>query len=248
MARVGNKYLTYEELVRRLPDSGLDPELSQNEVKSIISAWIKKEVLFQKAINYHFDRDPNIKSRVEDFYRDLVVDAYIKYYLQTNVVVSEDEIKEFYLRNKNSYTRKSEEARITHVVVQDFNDAMGIKYALSSHNKTELDKYLLKYNFETKTIRRGEALSELDRTIFETPPRSILGPIATNYGYHIVEVLARYPAGSLKSIDEVRDEIYRQITQIKIRDNYDQLVSILLRDADYEIREDQISNFMSKRK
>lgn len=246
LARVGRSFLTKEDLAKMLPDAGLNPNISKNNVNSVVSSWVKKEVLFQQARSYHFDRDENIRARVNDFYRDLVIDAFIKYYLQTNVAISEDEIRNYYLQNKNSFIRDREEARVTHVIVQDFNDAMAIKTALASHNKAELDKFLQKYNFETKTVRRGESLSELDRTIFETSPRNILGPIATNYGYHIVEVLARFPVGSVRSLDEVRDDIYQKITQMKIQANYDRLLDSLLKDADYEIRDDNITNFLSK--
>jgi hypothetical protein len=248
IARVGNEYLTAEELLQKLPESSTMSPLSKNYVNSFVSAWVKKEVLFQQAKAMHFDRDPLIKARVEEYYRDLVIDAYVKYYFQTNITISEEEIRDYYLKNKNSFLRTREAVQITHVLVQDFNDAMAIKAALANHNKEQLDKYLSKYRFETKSVQRGESLSELDRTIFETPPRTILGPIATNYGYHIVEVLERYPLGSMKTLDEVRDEIYQILTQIKIREYYDQLITNQLKDADFEIKDDNLTNIMSKPK
>ena len=247
IARVGPAYLTREKLSQMLPDEGLSNKLSKNYINSVVSAWVTREILFQKAKQYHFEREENIKAKVADFYRDLTIDAFTRYYLQTNVTISESEIRDYYLKNKNSFIRDRDEAKITHVLVQDFNDAMAVKTALQNRKKGELDALIKKYNFESKIIRRGESLGEIDQNVFEAGLRVLIGPIASSYGYHIIEVLERYQAGSLRSIDMVRDEIMQTLTQVKIQKNYNQLVDSLVNNADFEIRDENIANFLSSR-
>ncbi|MEM2144069.1 MAG: peptidyl-prolyl cis-trans isomerase [Candidatus Jordarchaeaceae archaeon] len=247
IARVGKKYLEKEELARLLPESGVSPNLTKDDVNSVVNNWIIKEILYQKALEYHFDRDPNIKSRVENYYKDLVIDAFVRYYFQSNINISEEEIQNYYQKNRQSFTRDKEEAKITHVVVQSFPDAMTIKKALINRDQAVLDTFLLKYKFETKIVRRGDAITELDKTIFETPPKNVLGPVATNYGYHIIEIIDRYPTGSLRTLDEVRDEIYQKLFQTKLKENYDLLIKEVMKDADFEIKEESINNFLSRR-
>lgn len=245
IARVGNVYLTDEELTRMLPDGGMTKNIDKNYINSIVSTWVNKEILYQKARQYHFDREEGVRAKVADFYRDLTIDSYVRYFLQTNVTVSEDEIRDYYLKNKNSFTRDREEAKVVHVLVQDFNDALAIKSAMTTRNKNALDAFYSQYKFETSIIKRGESLGEIDQNIFETSPRSIIGPIASNYGFHIVEVLARYAVGTTRTIDEVRDEICQMLTQKKIQDQYDALVDSLIQNANYEIKDENISNFLS---
>lgn len=245
IARVGNAYLTNEDLTRMLPDGGLSKDIDKNYLNSVVSNWINKEILYQKARQYHFDREEGVQARVADYYRDLTIDSYVRFFLQTNVTISEDEIRDYYLKNKKSFIRDREEAKIVHVLVEDFNDALAIKSAITSRNKNALDAFYSKYKFETSVVKRGESLEEIDRNIFETSPRSIIGPIASNYGFHIVEVLARYPIGSTRTIDEVRDEIYQILTQKKIQDRYNALVDSLVQSANYEIKDENISNFLN---
>jgi len=243
LARVNDNYLTRDELLKILPDPDNPKFTDRDYIKSIISSWIENEIIYQQAKKYHFDRDESTLFKVKTYEKKLVIDSYIHYLMQSNVTLTENEIRDYYFKNRSSFTRKFDEATVSHVVVNDFEEANRIKSILESKKRSELDKLLQKYNFETKTIIHGGAIKEIDRTIFETTPRRILGPIPTDYGYHIIEVLSRYRAGSVRSIDEVRDEILQQITQSKIQESYTALIDSLLFSTDIEIRDENILNW-----
>jgi parvulin-like peptidyl-prolyl isomerase len=243
LARVNDTYLTKDDLLKILPDPDNTKFADKDYIKSIISSWIENEIIYQRAKKYHFDRDESILYKVKKYEKELIIDSYIRYLMQSNVTVTENEIRDYYFKNRSSFTREFDEATVSHVVVNDFDEANRIKSVLESKKRSELDRLFQKHNFETKTISHGGAIKEIDRTIFETTPRRILGPIPTDYGYHIIEVLSRYRAGSVRSIDEVRDEILQQITQSKIQERYTALIDSLISSTDIEIRDENISNW-----
>ncbi len=243
LARVNDTYLTKDELLKILPDPDNPKFTDKDYIKSIISSWIESEIVYQRAKKYHFDRDEAVLNKVKNYEKKMIIDSYLHYLVQSNVTVSENEIRDYYFKNRISFTREFDEATVSHVVVNDFEEANHIKSILESKKRSELDKLFQKYNFETKTISHGSAIKEIDKTIFETTPRRILGPIPTDYGYHIIEVLSRYRAGSVRSIDEVRDEILQQITQSKIQESYTAIIDSLLSSTDIEIREENLSNW-----
>lgn len=242
IARVNDVYLDSDYLQKMYPDT--DGEFSSNDdyIKSIVSSWVKNEILYQQAKKHHFDKDESIQYKVQNYKKQLIIDSYVHYLLQTSIQVSEDEIRNFYIKNRRSFLRDVDEAKVSHLIIEDFDEANRIKNILRSRNRRDIDQLFNKYSFETKVVRRGESIKEIDKTIFESPPRNVLGPIPTDYGYHIIEVISRSKAGTIRSIDDVRNEILQKLTQSKIQEFYNSYIDSLFSITDYDIKSENISN------
>ena len=246
IARVGKAELTETELRSILSDSYENRIMNQDYLNSLVTSWTKKEILFQKARDFHFHEDPAIKFKVADFYRDLTINAYIKYHIQTNVSFTEEEIRDYYQKNRRSFIRDTDEAKVSHVIINDLDEAERVLSILRSRNSSDRESLFSQYAFETKIIRKNESLKEINNTVFNTRPRTLLGPIPSDYGYHIIEVLDRYEPGTVRPYDEVRDEIIDRITQHKIQEYYTVLVDSLIDHSDYEINENKLSKLSSE--
>ncbi|MDD5764861.1 MAG: peptidyl-prolyl cis-trans isomerase [Candidatus Marinimicrobia bacterium] len=247
IARVGKSILTQKDLEKMMPETRENLPVSDDLVDAVVSNWVRKEMLYQKAKEYHFDRDEYLRIKVDNYLRDLTIDSYVRYILQNNLKIAETEIDDYYAGNKNSFVRDKDEAKISHAVVKNFDEALKIKSTLLARNSDELDKLFKKYPFETKVVRRGESLAELDKIIFTAGvPNQVYGPIASDYGFHIVEILAIYKAGSIRPEEEVRDEIIQRLTEQKIQEEYNQHVDSLLLKVNYEINQKNISKFLGK--
>ncbi|HCK99007.1 MAG TPA: hypothetical protein DHW42_02715 [Candidatus Marinimicrobia bacterium] len=243
IARVNDTYLTKEDLAKMLPNIDNSKFTDVEQLKSIISSWVKNEILYQNAKKYHFDKNESISYKVNNYKKSLIVDSYIQFLLQSNVTVSDTEIRDYYINNRKSFMRNTDEAKVTHVVLADFEEANKIKYILLSRNAREIDKLFSKYIFETKTVRKGESLKEIDKNIFESRPRNIIGPIPSDYGYHVIEVLSRFKKGSVRQIDDVRDEILQRITQTKIQFYHNNLLDSLLLSTNFDIKQENITDW-----
>lgn len=229
IAKVENSFLTSEDI----PEFNLK---TPQYLKNYVSNWIVDEVLYKEAVKYHFDRDEAIEKKVQDYRKQLAIDEFIKFFVNSKVKISDEEIRNYYLSHRKLFTRHSDEAKVVHIVVKDFKEAKRIKAIFLSNNISELEKLHRKYRFETKIITKGQPIGELDKTIFETPVRRVLGPIATDYGYHVIKILETKRKGTVKPLDEVRDEIIHRLTQIKIQKAYEALVDSLLSKYKYEIK------------
>jgi len=222
----------------------LEQDINSKYLYSLVSSWVKKEILYQKAKQMHFDTDEIIQLKTDDYFKDLVVDSFIKYHFQSNVSIDEAEIRNFYLKNKKSFIRIKDEAKVSHVIINDYNEAKKILSVLKSHNQAEKSEIFTKYKFETKNIKRGESIEQIGKTIFEMTPHNIVGPIVSPYGYHIVQIHKRYKKGSLRPIDEVRDEIFHILAQNKMQQNYISLVDSMMETTDYDMRKDKINKIL----
>jgi len=88
IARVNNTYLTKSNLLQMLPDIDNSKFVDEDFVKSVISSWVKNEIIFQHAEKYHFDRDESIAYKVQSYKKEIIIDSYIHYLLQSNISVS----------------------------------------------------------------------------------------------------------------------------------------------------------------
>ena len=242
IARVNDVYLTTNYIRNIYPDMDSDNFASDDYLKSITSSWVKNEILYQQAERYHFDKEESIQYKIENYKKQLIIDSYVHFLLQTNIDVSENEIRNFYFQNRSSFLRDVDEAKVSHLILENFDESNRIKNVLRSRNRREIDQLFNNYNFETKVVRRGESIKELDKTIFESPQRTVLGPIPSDYGYHIIDVLSRSKAGSIRSIDDVRNEILQKLTQSKIQDYYNAYIDSLFSITDYEIKTENMHN------
>ena len=242
IARVNDVYLTTNYIRNIYLDMDSDNFASDDYLKSITSIWVKNEILYQQAERYHFDKEESIQYKIENYKKQLIIDSYVHFLLQTNIDVSENEIRNFYFQNRSSFLRDVDEAKVSHLILENFDESNRIKNVLRSRNRREIDQLFNNYNFETKVVRRGESIKELDKTIFESPQRTVLGPIPSDYGYHIIDVLSRSKAGSIRSIDDVRNEILQKLTQSKIQDYYNAYIDSLFSITDYEIKIENMHN------
>jgi preprotein translocase subunit SecA len=241
LARVGDSYLTREMAMHLFPDFEQLAPPYPKQIQIMINRWVQREVLFQEAQKYHFQKDAEIRRKVDQYDKDLTIDALLKYIFETQLIISERDVEDYYNSYREGFKRNLNEARIIHVVVEDLDVARRIKNALASNNQEALDQFLGQYPFETKIVFQGQAIQEIDKNIFENRNQTVIGPIASDFGYHTIKVLDRYRAGSVRSLNEVRDEIIQRLTQQKIEAGYYQLLDSLLLTADIEIQPNTMS-------
>jgi len=61
---------------------------------------------------------------------------------------------------------------------------------------------------------RGQMVPEFENVAFELKPGEIRGPVKTSYGYHVIKLLAKTPAGT-RTLEEVRPSLAGDLTERK---------------------------------
>jgi parvulin-like peptidyl-prolyl isomerase len=109
------------------------------------------------------------------------------------------------------FRHKNDGARIMHFFTSTDTIASFIFDTLNITDESIDRKELLaNYQVDVSTVEKGSLVDELDNALFSsTRSRNVIGPIQTEYGFHVIEILGRYSAGSQIDIDEGFDEIYQ---------------------------------------
>ena len=81
-----------------------------------------------------------------------------------------------------------------------------------TNNSVDKKSFLANFNVDVTIVEKGSLIEQLDLEIFSNSRTTcVIGPVKTDYGYHIIEVLTRYKKGSQIDIDEAYDEIYQRL-------------------------------------
>ena len=131
----------------------------------------------------------------------------------TNIKINKDMVLLFYKQNKEMFVRNSDEAFVHHYQALQLNDARFIRKTLLKRNKKKL-KEIESFRIESRAIKKGYLLSDLDRAVFKSK-ESIIGPVGALSTHHVFDVVRRYSKGSIIGLDASYDEIYQRLAKQK---------------------------------
>ncbi len=154
--------------------------------------------------------------------------------LMDRVSVSDEEIRRYYEEHKDLYT-VPEERRVAHILIsvpEDGDDAEAKAKAEKIYQElkqgADFAELAKKYSDDPGSADQGGDLGyiekgmldpQFDEVAFALPEGEISEPVKTEFGYHIIKVLDVKP-GQVKPLDEVRDEIARELKREKAEKLY----------------------------
>ena len=173
-------------------------------------------LLYAAGVRAGVNKDLAIVNRVEDYQKKLIGQTYLEMVLRSRVGVSTDEIKDFYIEQKESFKRIHGEALINNFNVDNKNDANKIRVLLEKDDgNKKRNKLFEKYSVNAISVEENQLLPAINNAVFGGTKRTYIGPIKSGDSYSVVEVIKRFPKGTYRSMDDVYDHIYLVIQKRK---------------------------------
>ncbi len=209
IARVENSVLSIAE-AKRLKLAVPNQNYSINDV---VSSWVDRELLYLAAKHGGLENDETLYSQMVIYQKDLLGSAFMNNFVTSQISIENSEIKTYYDDHRSSFKYQNAGAKIMHFFITTDSVAQLISNTLKQpKNSIDRKELLASYNVNVSTVEKDNLIEQLDLEIFSNNRTNfIIGPIKTEYGYHVIEVLSRYKAGSQINIDEAYDEIYQRL-------------------------------------
>lgn len=224
IAKVNHERLTIDELVLMFPGfMGLD----SLQKSLLVESWIRETLLAQEAEKNLIHRDPMFNYRVETYRRRLLADKQLDVTLKNQGGVSREEIEAYYQKNLESFKRQSNEFFGFHVLLPTREEARDLERAIENGDLEKKQALVAMHPKETGLFKVENLFPEVKEYLLKKKRPGIFGPIQTDLGYHLVEVKTWYDRGSLKSLDEVWEEIAARLSINRQRHIETQLVDSL---------------------
>jgi foldase protein PrsA len=139
--------------------------------------------------------------------------------LKERVTVSDDQIKEYFEANKESFAQQ-EQVEASHILVEDEETAKEVKEKLD--NGADFAEVAKEYSTDTSNAEsggelgffaKGEMVAEFEEKAFSMAAEEISDPVKTEFGYHIIKVTDKKEAKEAVLEDhkeEIKDILFDQ--------------------------------------
>jgi peptidyl-prolyl cis-trans isomerase C len=181
---------------------------------------------FQKALTDNGLTEASLRQRIQE---QIAVTQLIRTHVVEKIVISDQELKDFYEKNKQ-YFNAPEQVKVSHVLVackEAKCDAAskakleGIRKEITSKKITFADAAKKYSDCPSKAqggdlnyIERGQVVPEFEKVAFAAQMGQISPVFKTSYGYHILVVTDKKAAG-LVPFEQVSANIKEQLTNEK---------------------------------
>lgn len=209
IAEVNHERLSFDELVLVFPGF---MSLDSLQKSLLVENWIRETLLAQEAEKNLIHRDPMFNYRVDTYRRRLLADKQLDVVLKDKGSVGRDEIEAYYQKNLASFRRQSNEFFGFHVLLPTRDGARELEKAIEKGDLEKKQSLVAMHPKETGLFKVENLLPEVKEYLLKKKREGIFGPIKSDLGYHLVEVKTWYDRGSLKSLDEVWEEIAARIS------------------------------------
>ena len=88
-------------------------------------------------------------------------------------------------------------------------------------------------------VARGDLVPELDKAVFNATPGTVLGPISTKAGWHILKVEGRYPS-EIPAFESVKDKLRKDASDETFQRDYKAYIERLRKDAFIQVNDKNV--------
>ena len=229
LARVGSSVLYEKDLINNQGNR----IKTKDKVYDFIESWTTEKVLLKRAIDEGYLKDMRLKRERDSFYNNLIISSFLDNCLSNNIIISKEEILDYYNSTKGLFTRKEDEVFVHHFFLEELEQARSIKRELlKKNNKRRTEEINLLFNVESKVIQRGFSINEIDIELFKNKKVGVIGPIRSKLGFHVFDIIKRYDKGTKVGLELAHDEIYQRLLKRKKSKHKTKLIDSLKSETD----------------
>ena len=206
---------------------------------------VTRELLYQEAKKKGFDKNQEIRLKLENFRKMTLIDALMDELLKGKTEVSESEIEQYYKENPDRFTEPSE-IKIRHIFVT--SDAALKEVMTRLSRKEEFTKLAEMYNVDKSRedggnlgwIKRGQlapSFAQFEEAAFSLKNKGEISEVVqTGLGYHLIQ-LDEKRGNAVRPYDKVKERIRFFLQTKKRQDAYLQYVKELKSKAKIAVNE-----------
>jgi peptidyl-prolyl cis-trans isomerase C len=205
--------------------------------RQFLDSLITRDLLMREALRRGLDRQDEVRARFEQARKSILLEALLRETAESAPGLSDEMLRNYYEEHKASY-EEGERVRVRHILFKDEGQATEMA---DRAKKGEPFEQLMKEaeaaggkTADLGLIERGAFDKDFEDAAFGAPENSIVGPVKTIYGYHVLQVQEKRPAG-LPPFEEVKGKITAELREVAQREAFEKLVDKLKKQAKIQL-------------
>ena len=165
------------------------------------------------------------KQIMENMRKEVLAQLAIQDTIKAGAVISQDEAKAYYEANKARF-EKGATVHAKHILVAEEADCLAILESINKGEKTFEEAAMASSTCPSKAqggdlgeFGRGQMVKEFEEAAFAAEIGAIVGPVQTQFGYHLIKVEGKTEAGIL-AFEEVAAQIFNVLVSQKQNEAY----------------------------
>lgn len=233
LATVGDTEITKEQMVsimRNIPQEHAQTVAGEEGRMRLLEEMIAGELLYKDAVSAGMESDDEFKSILEEAKKGLL-QRYAVNKLFDGIEIAEEEIEAFYNENSEAF-KVGEQAKASHILVDNEELANEIMAKITDgEDFGEMAKESSTCPSKERggdlgTFAKGQMVPEFEEAVFAAEAGQVVGPVKTQFGFHIIRVDELMPA-SVQPMEAVEGNIRQELVAVKQRQVYDDKVEAL---------------------
>jgi peptidyl-prolyl cis-trans isomerase C len=192
----------FEEALAGVPPQMQDHMASPEGREALLDDLITQEVLVQESRRVGVEKDPAVKTRLEEARRQIVVQALIQKLVETDV--TDEKVKTYYDTHKDEFRQ----VRASHILVETEEQAKDVKKRLAGAGdfaaiakEVSTDPSAKETGGDLGFFRKDQMVKPFAEKAFALKVDEISDPVKTEFGYHIIKVAEIKDAEPIDSLD-----------------------------------------------
>jgi peptidyl-prolyl cis-trans isomerase C len=249
LAKVGDTVITqadFDKEMKGLPEFVQKMFEGSSGKEKFLDELVKRELLYKEALKKGLDKDPEYLKKIEDFKKITLVGLLLQKEIETKVKVSDQEVKDYYEKNKEKFAPVGQ-IKASHILVKTEEEAKKIIERLKKGE--DFAQLAKKYSIDTASAKnggdlgyfsRGQMVPEFEAAASRLKPGEISEPVKTKFGYHIIKVTDK-KVGQVVDFEKVKNLISQNLVAERQKEAFDSYVEGLRKSYKVEINKDALS-------
>jgi parvulin-like peptidyl-prolyl isomerase len=205
-----------------------------------LKKYVADELFYRKAIKLEYDKDPEVRRKLANIEKELLVNKVLEEEFKDKIKIEEDDLQNFFEAHKQDYLRK-EAVKVS--LIKAGMKEIADKITENLKSGKDFNQLAREISLDKETaenggkfsgwVRKGEDdlgignTDEVSRVLFTTKKGKITTPVEAGGYYYIFRVDEKRPAKMptfKESMERVKNDYYMQKLKISYQNLLDQIL------------------------